>query len=139
MQNIETISSKSLKLNTMLTAQRMIDNLKKLLGFRTDAELAQHLDINQTTLSAWKARDTFDIVRVYPKISNINLNWLLTGEGDPYEKPSNNALHNKQLTELEIALSDLHAEEAIDEQHKKMKIELLQEKIIAIERLLRLL
>jgi len=42
----------------MLNANDVIIRLKQLLGFKTDLELANLLEIKPNTLSSWKIRET---------------------------------------------------------------------------------
>lgn len=62
----------------MLDANDVIRRLKQLLGFKTDLELANLLDIKPNTLSSWKIRDTmrYDKIIDVCKRHKIDLNEL---------------------------------------------------------------
>lgn len=45
-------------------------------------QFADKLGVKPQTVSSWITRNTFDIDLIYAKCSDINANWLLTGEGD---------------------------------------------------------
>lgn len=48
-----------------------------------NGQFAEKLGIARTTLSSWKARNTFDPELVFSKCENINAEWLLNGgEGE---------------------------------------------------------
>lgn len=62
----------------MLDANDVISRLKHLLGFKTDLELANLLEIKPNTLSSWKIRDTmrYDKIIEVCKQQKIDLNEL---------------------------------------------------------------
>ena len=43
---------------------------------------ARLLNVRQSTVSTWKARETLDFVRIKQRFPQVDGNWLLTGEGD---------------------------------------------------------
>ncbi len=47
----------------------------------TQVKLADKLGISTTTLSNWKSRNTVDWVILFTKCEDVNLNWLIRGEG----------------------------------------------------------
>lgn len=59
----------------------IIERAKMGLGISSDSEFAAILNINKSTLSNWKARNTIDYDVLFSKCEKINMNWLLTGEG----------------------------------------------------------
>ena len=67
----------------------IIGRLKKAFNLKTDTELANMLELSYSTLATWKTADKIDILRIYDKISELNINWLLSGNGNMYidEKP----------------------------------------------------
>ncbi|WP_060873621.1 helix-turn-helix domain-containing protein [Myroides odoratus] len=62
----------------MLNANDVIRRLKQLLGFKTDLELANLLEIKPNTLSSWKIRETlrYDKIIEVCKQHKIDLNEL---------------------------------------------------------------
>ena len=60
----------------MLDTNDVIKRLKQLLGFKTDLELANLLEIKPNTLSSWKIRDTvrYDKIIEVCKKNKIDLN-----------------------------------------------------------------
>lgn len=62
----------------MLQANDIIKRLKQLLGFKTDLELANLLEIKPNTLSSWKVRETlrYDKIIEICKEHKIDLNDL---------------------------------------------------------------
>jgi len=61
--------------------------LKRLifaLGFDTDQQLADWLGVGNKVLSAWKARNSSKAIAIISsKCRELDLNWVLTGEGEP--------------------------------------------------------
>lgn len=59
----------------------ILNEIKKHLGYKKDADFARFLGISPQTLSSWYTRNTFDIELLYAKCVDINAHWLLTGKG----------------------------------------------------------
>lgn len=62
-----------------------IDRLDMLIKHYADGKsgiFADKLDVKPSTISSWKARNTFDIELIFAKCENINPIWLLSGEGE---------------------------------------------------------
>lgn len=137
----------------MLTAEQIIDNLKSLLDIKTDLALAKYLDINATTLASWRQRNNFDLIKVYAKICDINMNWLMTGEGEPYTTgepveegksfiKEQKISYESKISELEVELKKIDCEIGKDNNEvarKRLEIDLLRAKLSTIERLLKLI
>jgi len=62
---------------------------------KSDAEVARVLGVNRTTPSTWRAREKLPLEAIvdYAKKKEINIHWLLTGEGEP--SVSQLSTHNK--------------------------------------------
>lgn len=60
----------------------VLNKLYEYGGFNTKAEFADFLDLSPQNLSNWYNRKTFDINLLSNKFTNVNRNWLLTGEGE---------------------------------------------------------
>jgi hypothetical protein len=93
----------------MLAVESVIERLKKYLNVKTDAQLARLLGISAVTLSAWRYRNVFDIMKVYPLCPDVNWNWLLNGEGEMrYDAKKNEELKSqvefllRKVDELEL-------------------------------------
>ncbi len=67
--------------------KEIIDRLKMALKLETDTELAKYLGVNQSTVSAWKLRKSINWDLIITKCKDINLDWLLTGEGEMMNRP----------------------------------------------------
>ena len=48
----------------------------------TGGELAEKLGVAPSTISTWKVRNTIDYELLFAKCESVNLNWLITGEGE---------------------------------------------------------
>lgn len=71
-----------------LDKTQVLDRIKEAYSIKSNAKLASFLGVAPTTLSSWYSRNTFDIDLIYEKCVDINLTWLLTGEGS--------MLHNEE-------------------------------------------
>lgn len=60
---------------------QILKRIKEAYSFETDAEVADFLDINPSTLSMQKNRGRLNLKRIIDKCSDLNRNWLLDGEG----------------------------------------------------------
>jgi hypothetical protein len=70
-----------------MDANSVINRLKTLLGLKTDAELALVLGMTKSGVSVWRKRNTYGIIRIHEKFPGLNLNWLLSGVGEPGVPP----------------------------------------------------
>lgn len=68
----------------------LLQRIKKAYHLETDAEVAEFLGINPSTLSMQKNRGKLDLGRIIEKCSDLNMNWLLDGTG-PIRQDANNA------------------------------------------------
>lgn len=59
----------------------ILSKIKLFYGFKKDSDLARYLGISPQTFSNWKKRNTYDSLLLHTKCPEINLEWLLTGEG----------------------------------------------------------
>lgn len=59
----------------------IIERIKEAYHFKTDAEVANFLGIQPSTLSMQKNRGRLNLKRIIDKCSDLNQNWLLHGEG----------------------------------------------------------
>lgn len=77
------------------SSKDIINRLKIALDIKTDNDLSERLTINKSTLSNWKNRNTLDFDLVFSICEHINIDWLLTGDGNML-KPS------KQQSQVEV-------------------------------------
>jgi len=70
-----------------LNVQKIIERAKECLGIKTDIELANILNINQSAVSAWKRRGNINLNSIITVCPNVSLDWLIYGEGTPYGNP----------------------------------------------------
>ena len=65
----------------------ILNRIMEVKGFQKPAELARFLEIKQNVLSHWyhnRNKINFDII--FTKCEDINLNWLIYGEGEIFKK-----------------------------------------------------
>lgn len=60
---------------------QLLQRIKTAYHLETDAEVADFLGINPSTLSMQKNRGNLDLARIINKCQGLNMNWLLHGEG----------------------------------------------------------
>lgn len=63
----------------------VLSRLKTLFAVKTDADLAEAMEVKKTTLSSWKQRESVpysECVQIAQK-QNISLDWLLAGRNFP--------------------------------------------------------
>ena len=61
----------------------ILNRLKTALAVSTDKELAETLGIKKATLSNWRTRNSIDFPLVFTFCEHINIDWLITGRGEP--------------------------------------------------------
>lgn len=61
---------------------KILDRLKEALSLGTDTELANLLGVKKATISNWRNRNTIDFPLLFSICEQINIDWLLTGEGE---------------------------------------------------------
>jgi len=69
----------------------------------TQKELAQILGVKQNTISQWEKEERDIPTAVYETLATkfgVNINWLLTGEGEPFLQPQREPV--KKKTKLPI-------------------------------------
>lgn len=80
----------------------IINELIKHYSDGKKADFAKKLGITPQTISAWLARNTFDIELIFTKCEDIDANWLLTGDGDMLRrKESVKSSHGVPLIPIE--------------------------------------
>jgi len=68
------------------------DRIKFIRGSISQVTFAEEIGAARSTLQNWEANGGFPTGEYFLKIHkkfNVNINWLLAGEGKPYLKPSN--------------------------------------------------
>lgn len=75
-----------------MTKRQKIEILARVLCDGNSAELARQLHVKQSTVAAWKSRDTLDYDRIAELFPQVSAEWLLRGEGEPIR--SSEALQN---------------------------------------------
>ncbi len=63
------------------------ERIKSIRGNLTQKEFAKQINADQSTVQNWENKNKLpkgDILQRIQEIFNVNINWLLTGDGDPY-------------------------------------------------------
>lgn len=74
----------------------IVKRAKRVLNFKTDADLAAYLGVSRSTLSNWIARNSTDFPLLLSKMKDVDYNWLLLGKGTPVSHLQ--SCHNKLAT-----------------------------------------
>lgn len=67
------------------SSKDIILRLKTAMNIQSDNVLAETLGISKGTLSNWKVRNSIDFALVFSKCKQINIDWLITGEGSMFK------------------------------------------------------
>lgn len=60
----------------------ILDRIKDHYSLKGNADLARFLEVSPNTITNWYNRQTFDIDAILSKCTDLDLNWLLTGQGE---------------------------------------------------------
>lgn len=108
----------------------IINELIKYYSDGKKADFAKKLGITPQTISAWLARNTFDIELIFTKCEDIDANWLLTGEGNMLKHSSQDNTPNKDIVAALNATIDAQRI-TIDAQQKTIVV--LEDKVADLE------
>ena len=67
----------------LLDVSEIVKRAKEVMGFKTDAELANYLGVSRSTLCNWCARNSIDFPLLLERMKDVDYNWLLLGKGAP--------------------------------------------------------
>lgn len=65
------------------SSDEVLNRLKEALSIGTDTELADLLGVKKATLSNWRNRNSVDLSLVFSFCEQVNIDWLITGRGNP--------------------------------------------------------
>lgn len=85
-----------------MKASEILERIKKAYHLKTDAEVADFLDMKPSTLSMQKNRESLNLKRVIKRCSDVNKNWLLDGEGPIKKKQTKSATQIPVYSSLSI-------------------------------------
>ena len=68
-------------MGNILDKTLVLDRIKSFYKLKGNADLARFLGVAPNTITNWYGRKTFDLDTIYTKCVDVNLDWLLTGEG----------------------------------------------------------
>lgn len=68
-------------MGNLIDKPAVLDRIKGYYSLKGNAELARFLGVAPNTITNWYSRKTFDLDVIYTKCVDINIDWLLTGEG----------------------------------------------------------
>lgn len=80
----------------------VIARMMETYGFTMRKQLQDHLGLGNGTVSTWSTRDFFpgkEIIQIVLE-KGVSLRWLATGEGDMYDKNTDNITGTSRLIEL---------------------------------------
>ena len=85
--------------NSLFSVADIVKRAKRVLNFKTDADLAAYLGVSRSTLSNWIARNSTDFPLLLSKMKDVDYNWLLLGKGSP--------VHQAKLCNSEYARGEV--------------------------------
>lgn len=60
----------------------ILNKLKEYKNFKSDKDFAEYIGVKQQVLANWKSRGTYNTRLLINKFTDVNPQWLLTGEGE---------------------------------------------------------
>lgn len=84
--------------DNIINKNAVLDRIKKFYLLKGNADLARFLGVSPNTITNWYNRNTLDIDTIYTKCVNVDLNWLLSGQGNPNKNGDIELLKNDNLT-----------------------------------------
>lgn len=63
--------------------EEILNRIKSAYDLKSDAELARFLGVGASTPGNWRLRGSINYDVIFSKCGDLNLNWLLRGEGIP--------------------------------------------------------
>ena len=72
----------------MIDSKEILDRAKLAFDISSDVQLAELLGVKKSTLSNWKSRNTIDYAALFTKCEHINIDWLITGDGEMLKSSS---------------------------------------------------
>lgn len=108
----------------------ILERFKKAKGINTDKELSDLLEVNPSTISVWKKRNSLDYQRLFAKCHDIDINSLIKGEKENFSRK-----HKLDtLSELEVSYGNERIEYLVDKLiQKDEEIEQLKSRIMQLE------
>lgn len=86
---------------------KILDRLRDVYALGSDAELARFLGVNPSTVATWRAKQTMKYDRIFERAGDLNLHWLLTGEGALFPDPLNRQDRKQFPNHLPFATSPI--------------------------------
>lgn len=79
----------------------ILNKLKEYKKFKSDKDFAEYIGIKQQVLANWKSRGTYNTHLLINKFTEVNPQWLLTGEGEMLLDTSSSSNISLRETEIE--------------------------------------
>lgn len=71
-------------MSNIINSTEIIARLKDVYDYKTDKQLAEHLDIPTNTLANWKVRNSINWELIFVKCTGISMDYLMNGIGKPF-------------------------------------------------------
>lgn len=87
-----------------MEAVQILDKVKVLYKLNSDKELANFLELKQSTLSVWRTRNTINYDIIFDKCKDVDLNVLIRGEvftGQVINEPKVEYLTKREEKDIE--------------------------------------
>jgi hypothetical protein len=108
-----------------LNINNILDRIKKIYNLNTDTQLNELMKLKKHTIATWRFRNTIDFITLYNfcNENNLNINYILSGEGEPFlesidklklrikeleeELKKTNSIQKKDNTEIAILENEI--------------------------------
>lgn len=94
----------------MTNVKEILNRAKLAFNISSDIQLSEILGISKSALSNWKARNSIDYDTLFTKCEHINIDWLITGDGNMLKTPSEEVVpsHTFSLrTDRKVEIQDI--------------------------------
>lgn len=111
-----------------LDVKNIVERAKQVIGIKTDAELANLMNISSSAVSMWKIRGNIDLPSIITLCEKVNMDWLIFGRGEMYSDMKPDTVKGKILTMLDDMDEEQQREILKSIEKEKLIEELLEER-----------
>lgn len=78
----------------------VIDRLRAYYKVDTNAKLAKKLGVSPSAIANWKVRNRIDWMLIFTRCEDVNLNWLIHGEGPMMKESAYKVSEDKDVNKM---------------------------------------
>lgn len=75
----------------------ILDRIKQVYNLAGNSELSRFLGVAPNTITNWYNRNSIDYDTIFTKCENVNLEWLITGKGEPNRERTTNSKNSQSI------------------------------------------